>query len=121
MFTVWGVGFVPLAGYAIATDVWQLALMAAVFFACSTAGMVVWNTLMHTLVEDEMLGRVSGLDWFVSLGLAPVSLALTGPVSGLIGIDATLIGASGLGLLAFGLLFLPGVRDPERSLNSAEA
>ena len=75
--------------------------------------MVVWNALMQTRVPSEMLGRVSSLDWFVSAGLIPVSFALTGPMAELIGTKATLIGAGLLGALAGGLLFIPGVRDPE--------
>ncbi len=69
-------------------------------FAGNTAGMVVWNTLIQTRVPAEMLGRVSSLDWFVSIGLLPVSFALTGPVAELVGAKATLVGAGVLGSLA---------------------
>ena len=41
-------------------------------------------------VPPELRGRVHSLDWFVSIGLTPISFALTGPVSKAIGIDATL-------------------------------
>ena len=75
--------------------------------------MVVWNTLIQTRVPAEMLGRVSSLDWFVSIGLLPVSFALTGPIAELVGAEATLMGAGVLGSLAALLLFVPGVRDPE--------
>jgi DHA3 family tetracycline resistance protein-like MFS transporter len=51
----------------------------------------------------------------MSIGLVPISYALTGPVSGALGPDATLIAAGLLGALFMGgLLFVPGVRDPER-------
>jgi DHA3 family tetracycline resistance protein-like MFS transporter len=46
---------------------------------------------MSTRVPPELRGRVHSLDWLVSIGLAPLSSALTGPVSKAIGIDATLI------------------------------
>jgi hypothetical protein len=36
--------------------------------------------LMYTLVPAEMLGLVSSVDWFVSIGLTPLSFALTGPI-----------------------------------------
>ena len=54
--------------------------------ACSRArsspsGMVIWGTLVQTLVPGELLGRVTSLDWFVSTSLVPISFALTGPVS----------------------------------------
>ena len=71
--------------------------------------------MLQQLVPRELLGRVSSLDWMMSLGLVPVSYALTGPVSGALGPDATLIVAGLLGsVFMFGLLFVPGVRDPER-------
>jgi hypothetical protein len=38
----------------------------------------VWSMLMYTLVPAEMLGSVTSVDWFVSIGLTPVSFALTG-------------------------------------------
>ncbi len=62
-----------------------------------------------------MLGRVSSVDWFVSIGLTPVSFALTGPIADAVGARETLAGAGFLGLLTFGFLFIPGVRDPERT------
>jgi uncharacterized membrane-anchored protein len=46
---------------------------------------------MSTRVPAELRGRVHSLDWLVSIGLTPVSFALTGPVSAAIGIDATLV------------------------------
>ena len=40
-------------------------------------------------MAPEYLGRVSSLDFFVSLAFLPVSMALAGPVSGVIGVPAT--------------------------------
>jgi hypothetical protein len=62
-----------------------------------------------------MLGRVSSVDWMMSIGLVPLSFALTGPVSNVIGPGPTMVigGLVGAALM-FVLLFVPGVRDPER-------
>jgi hypothetical protein len=61
-----------------------------------------------------MLGRVSSLDWLISIGLLPLSFALTAPVAGLVGVRATLIGAALIGgVVTLGALFLPGMRDIE--------
>ncbi|MCW3040195.1 MAG: hypothetical protein JWM31_2100 [Solirubrobacterales bacterium] len=100
MYLAWGLGLLPIAGYAVASAVWQLALLAAVFGACMSVGTVVWSTLMQTRVPPHMLGRVGSVDWLVSLGLTPISFALTAPVAALAGRDATLIGAGVLGCLA---------------------
>jgi hypothetical protein len=61
-----------------------------------------------------MLGRVSSLDWLISIGLLPLSFALTAPVTGLVGVRSTLVGAAVIGTAAtLGALFLPGMRDIE--------
>jgi hypothetical protein len=51
----------------------------------------------------------------VSTGLVPLSFALTGPVAALVGEKETLAGACILGFITCGLLFVPGVRDPEEN------
>ena len=61
-----------------------------------------------------LLGRVSSLDWLISIGLLPLSFALTGPVSGAIGVQTTLVAAGVLGgIVTFAALLLPGMRDIE--------
>jgi Na+/melibiose symporter-like transporter len=114
MWVAWTVGTFLDVGLAIAGAAWQMCAIAFVSFACATAGMIVWNTLMNTLVPPEILGRVSSVDWFVSVGLVPLSFALTGPVSEWLGARTTLAVAGIAGMLTVGLLFIPGVRDPER-------
>jgi hypothetical protein len=51
----------------------------------------------------------------VSIGLTPLSFALTGPIAEALGARATLAGAGVLGLLTVAFLYIPGVRDPERT------
>jgi DHA3 family tetracycline resistance protein-like MFS transporter len=69
-----------------------------------------------------MLGRVSSLDWLVSIGLLPLSFALTAPVAGLVGIRTTLIGAAAIGgVCTLGALFLPGMRSIEGLAGEASA
>ena len=81
---------------------------------CETAGMVVWGTLMSSRVPPELRGRVHSLDWFVSIGLTPVSFALTGPVSKAIGIDATLVLAGVLPMVVCVVLYVvAGLRRDE--------
>ena len=57
---------------------------------------------------------MSSFDWFVSIGLTPLSFAITGPVAELIGARETLALSGVLGAATFVFLFIPGVRDPER-------
>jgi MFS family permease len=116
MYAMWSVATLPLIGYAVGNSLWQFVLLGAIYGGCETGGMVVWGTLMSTRVPPELRGRVHSLDWFVSIGLTPVSFALTGPLSSAIGIDATLILAGIVPALACVLLFfVAGLRrDEER-------
>ena len=94
---------------------WHLMIASALFNALETAGTIVWATVKQRHVPVSMLGRVSSLDWLISIGLLPLSFALTGPVSAAIGARETLIGAGLLGATAtVAVLLVPGVRAIER-------
>lgn len=116
MFLSWTLMVLLTGAFALASDATQMYVIAFVAFGANAIGMIIWNTLMHTLVPGELLGRVSSLDWFVSIGLIPVSFAITGPIAELVGAKATLIGAGVLGAIGMLALFfaVPAVRDPER-------
>ncbi len=122
MYVMWTAAAGAEAIYGVATALWHA--MAAAFIAggLSTAGMIVWMTLMQQRVPRHLLGRVTSLDWFVSIGLIPVSFALTGPIAESVGVRETMIGAGVLGALVTGaFLFLPGMRESEREpLREAE-
>jgi MFS family permease len=117
MYVTWSLGTLPLVGYAIGTAVWQLAVFAIFFGALITAGSVVWGTLMQARVPPELRGRVHSLDWFVSIGLAPLSFALTGPVSNAIGVETTLILAGVVPLVATAALFFVARLRRDEELN----
>ena len=114
MYVTWTLATIAVAGYGLAGAVWQLMLVSLAFNALETAGTIVWATAKQRHVPPELLGRVSSLDWLISIGLLPLSFALTGPVSVAIGVQATLIGAGALGaVVTFGALLLPGMRAVE--------
>lgn len=80
-------------------------MMASVFligFGFSY-GNVIWGTLLQRRVPRHMLGRVSSLDFFVSLALMPVSMALAGPLAQVVSIPTIFIVA---GLVPFVLSFV---------------
>jgi DHA3 family tetracycline resistance protein-like MFS transporter len=114
-YFAWAFGSLALVGLGIGTAVWQLMGFMFIESALFTAGIVVWGTLMQTHVPGALLGRVSSLDWFVSTSLVPISFALTGPVSGVLGVQTTLVLAGVVAcIVTLAFLFVPGVRDPER-------
>jgi DHA3 family tetracycline resistance protein-like MFS transporter len=115
MYLTWSLATLAVAGYGLATRNWHLMLASLAFNALEAAGTVVWATTKHRMVPAALLGRVSSLDWFISIGLLPVSFAITGPVAAAVGPRATLIGAGLLGAaVTLGFLFLPGMRAIER-------
>jgi MFS family permease len=114
MYLTWTVATFAIAGYGLATAAWQLMTACLVFNALEAAGTIVWATIKQRHVPASMLGRVSSLDWLISIGLLPISFALTGPVAGAIGARTTLVSAALVGgVVTFGALFLPGMRDIE--------
>jgi DHA3 family tetracycline resistance protein-like MFS transporter len=115
MYLGWGASTLALAGYGIVGEVWQAMAIAFCAGVGEGVGTITWVTLMHSHVPDRLLGRVSSLDWMVSIGLVPVSFALAGPVAEWVGVETAMIGASCLATAAFlAFLAVPGVRDPER-------
>ena len=114
MYSAWTLATLAIAGYGLATASWQLMVACLLFNALETAGTIIWATIKQRHVPASMLGRVSSLDWLISIGLLPLSFALTAPVAALIGARATLIGAAAIGgVITLGALFLPGMRDLE--------
>lgn len=91
MNLMWGVGALPLVVMGVATAVWQIVVAAALLGVLWSAPMVIWGTLLQRRVPPHMLGRVSSLDFFVSISLMPVSMALAGPVSEAIGLRTTFL------------------------------
>jgi DHA3 family tetracycline resistance protein-like MFS transporter len=115
MYVSWTVGVGILSGYGLMGALWQGLLIGFISNALFEIGSIIWVTLLQVLVPRQLLGRVSSLDWLVSTGLVPVSFALTGPVAGVLGPETTMVGAGLVGAFFMGiLLFVPGVRDPER-------
>ena len=114
MYATWTLATLAIAGYGLATAAWQLMLACLLFNALETAGTIVWATVKQHHVPSAMLGRVSSLDWLISIGLLPISFALTAPVAGVLGVRATLVGAGIVGgAITLAALFLPGMRDIE--------
>jgi MFS family permease len=122
IYLTWTAATFAVAGYGVAHALWGLMLASVVFNTLETAGTIAWATAKQRHVPISLLGRVSSLDWLISIGLLPVSYALTAPVSSVVGVRTTLVGAGVLGgLVTFAALFVPGVRDLDRDPDPGHA
>jgi len=116
MYVAWTFATLAVAGYGLARVPWQLMAACLMCNGLETAGTIVWATTKHRLVPGSLLGRVASFDWFISVGLVPLSFALTAPVAATIGARATLVVAGVLGAaVTFAAMFLPGMRRVERN------
>ncbi|MCA0158935.1 MFS transporter [Tsukamurella sp. M9C] len=89
MMGFWGVASLPMLVFGIAESVWPMVIAGFVLGVLFEAPVVIWGTLLQRRVPRRLLGRVSSLDFFVSLVFMPLSFALAGPVSQAIGLTAT--------------------------------
>jgi MFS family permease len=87
----WGLGCLPFLAIGFASEVWVVVAAAFALGAVFSGPMVIWGTLLQRRVPPHMLGRVASLDFFVSISLMPVSMALAGPVAAAIGLQTTFL------------------------------
>jgi hypothetical protein len=92
-----------------------LMLASLAFNSFETIWTIIWSTAKQRHVPAPLLGRVSSLDWLISIGLMPLSFALAAPISAAIGAANTLICAGVIGsVVTLAALFVPGVRSIEQ-------
>ncbi|HJX08144.1 MAG TPA: MFS transporter [Actinomycetota bacterium] len=115
MYISWAVGMGMTAFFGLVVNVPQAMLVSFIAEGSIAVLIVIWFTAMQRLVPGELLGRVSSLDWMISILGTPVSFLVVGPLAKAFGADAVLIAAGVLGAAAT-LVFalMPGALDPER-------
>ena len=73
-------------------------------------GNILWESMLQTEVPRELLGRVSSVDWTLSLAGSPIGVAIAGTVAGVIGVRPTIVIPAltvAVGSLVFLALFRP--------------
>jgi DHA3 family tetracycline resistance protein-like MFS transporter len=120
MYITWTVATLAIAGYGLGSTVFVLMVASMLFNGLETVGQIIWSTAKQRHVPPELLGRVSSLDWLISIGLLPVSFAVTGPAAAAIGAKETMVVAGVLGaVVTLAALFLPGMRAVEGEVEPA--
>jgi DHA3 family tetracycline resistance protein-like MFS transporter len=115
MYICWAIGMGMTTFFGLVANVPQAMVVSFIAEASIAVLVVIWFTCMQRLVPSDLLGRVSSLDWMITILGAPVSFLVVGPLAAAFGADAVLIVAGALGAGATVIfMFAPGARDPER-------
>lgn len=112
MNLVWGISTLPFIIVGITDQYWLLLASLFVVGFGFSYGNVIWGTLLQRRVPRHMLGRISSLDFFVSLALMPLSMAVAGPLAEVVPIQTIFI-AAGILPLIFGLIAIAAARMPK--------
>lgn len=80
----------PVALIAIPTSTVVIALAAAAAGVGLSLFDALWETTIQREIPSHTLSRVSAYDWFGSIAFVPLGYLLAGPLSTLLGIQATL-------------------------------
>jgi DHA3 family tetracycline resistance protein-like MFS transporter len=114
MYACWTLATLAVVGYGVGRSIPQLAVACLLFNGLEAAGTVIWATIKQRHVPQHLLGRVSSLDWLISISLLPVSYALTGPAAAAFGVGPTLVAAGVAGgAVTLAALYLPAMREIE--------
>jgi MFS family permease len=104
----------PVLALAVPTPTLVIALAALLAGLAVGLAEVLWETAAAQNIPPEAFSRVIAYDWFGSLALEPLGLALIGPLALGIGMSTTLWLAGGVMLLCqAAVLFVPSVRRLE--------
>jgi MFS family permease len=106
MFGIWSFSSVPLVIMGVADATWMFVAAGFLMGVMFDGPMVLWGTLLQRRVPPELLGRVASLDFFVSVALMPVSMAVAAPISHAIGLTATFVLAGLLPVPVAGCFYL---------------
>ncbi|GAA4776480.1 MFS transporter [Actinomycetospora chlora] len=101
MISMWTAACVPMVVFGLVDTLWPMVVAGFVVGGLFSAPQVIWGTLLQRRVPPALLGRVTSLDFFVSLAFMPVSMALAGPVSEVVGLTPVFL-AAGLVPVVFG-------------------
>ncbi|MCV7179182.1 tetracycline efflux MFS transporter Tet(V) [Mycolicibacterium sphagni] len=110
MMTMWGVGSLPFVVVGTTSSL-PVMLVALFVIGVGEGAGVIWGTLLQRRVPPQMLGRVSSLDFFVSLAFMPVSMAVAGPLSKVIPVEA-IFAVAGIAPVLLAAVALAAARMP---------
>ena len=114
MWIAWVVAGIAAVLLGLSPTIWLATALVGVVWGGVTYGNVLWFPLMQEEVPPDLLGRVSSLDWMISLALTPFGIVLGGALAGVIGVRLTFVAGGAIAAAMGVVLLVPGVRDPDR-------
>jgi len=109
-FALAGVGVLALG---LSNGVPLAAAAAFVIWAGITAGNLIWFVTMQERVPPSLMGRVSALDWMLSLSASPLGIVAGSVVAAAAGVRLTLVAGSAIVVASAGVALFPRVRSLE--------
>ena len=110
----WAGAGVAAALIGLSPTAWLATFFAAALWFGMTYGNVLWFPLLQEQVPPTLLGRVSSVDWLLSLALSPAGALVGGAVVGFTGVRPAIVVGGVLAAACAAVLYLPGVRAPDR-------
>jgi len=86
MWIYWTIGTLSALIMGVATNFWEIIFFPIIASPMMIFGNVIWESMMQSEVPRELLGRAGSVDWFVSLGVAPLGLVVAGEIANYVGI-----------------------------------
>jgi MFS family permease len=114
MWISWSAEGVCAVLLGLSPTIWLATALACAVGIGGSYGNVLWFPTIQEEVPQELIGRVSSLDWLLSLALAPLGVVLGGAAAGAIGVRLTLALGGAIAACTGSVLLLPGVTDPGR-------
>jgi predicted MFS family arabinose efflux permease len=109
---LFALGLVPLLVALALTAPVPVLVVCALFFGISfSLPDTLWFTALQDNVPEQLMARVSSIDWMGSVALRPIGLAIVAPIAVVVGPGAVLVVAAGVTAATLaGLIASPSVR-----------
>jgi MFS family permease len=86
MWVYWSIASLSALVMGFATNFWEVIIFPIVASPMIIFGNVIFESMMQTEVPRELLGRASSVDWFMSLGVAPIGLVAASEIANFVGV-----------------------------------
>jgi predicted MFS family arabinose efflux permease len=115
MWTAWIAAGLLTAGVGLSPWLWLADVLFGLAWGMVYYGNIVWFTLLQARTPATLLGRVSSVDWLISLSLTPLGTIAAGAAVLAIGVRPTVLIGGLITAAAGAILLIPGVTAPDKS------